>query len=164
MKPLSPYRSLPADRRVALVLHDISTNRESRDGYVRRIVARGGGFRLETVRKRTSEQLAREIVRYGLETIQDEVGLLRLLYVELEPELQIAFLDATGVKHEGAQISDELETPFADAATVRAAALALIKDHGEEARRYLRTIALYNAEAWPGLNEVLHLADGLDAP
>ena len=155
MKPVSPYRALPADKRQALVLHDISTNRDSREAYVQRIVKRGGGFRLETVRKRTNEQLAREIVRFGLETAQDEVGLLQTLYVELEPEIQIAFLEATRVPHEGANIAEELETPFADAETVRAAARALIESHGDAARHYLRTIALYNSAAWPGLGEEL---------
>lgn len=155
MKATSPYRSLPADKRVALVLHDITTNRDSREAYVQRIVKRGGGFRLETIRKRPPEQLAREIVRFGLETAQDEVGLLQTLYVELEPELQIAFLEATGVKHEGANIAEDLETPFADAETVRTAALTLLSTYGDEGRRYLRTIALYNSAAWPGLDTVL---------
>jgi hypothetical protein len=84
----SPYRSLPVARRIGLLVHDISTNRESRDGYIRRIVARGGGFRAEKLRAWPPQQLAREIVRHGLETLQDEVGLLQTLYVELEPGLQ----------------------------------------------------------------------------
>jgi hypothetical protein len=159
MKSVSPYRSLPAEKRVALVMHDISTNRDSREAYVQRIVKRGGGFRPETVRKRSNEQLAREIVRFALETVQDEVGLLQTLYVELEPELQVAFLESTGVRHEGAIIAEELEIPFADAETVRTAALALLASHGDDARRYLRTIALYNSEAWPGLDGVLAEAE-----
>jgi len=155
VRPLSPYRALPAEKRVALVTHDISSSPASRERYVRLIVARGGGFRLETVRKRSIEQLAREIVRFGLETSADEVGLLQTLYVELEPALQIAFLDAAGVRREGAIIADDLETPFADAATVRQAGLALVAEYGDNARAYLRTIAVYNGEAWPGLGGVV---------
>ena len=155
MRPLSPYRALPAEKRIALVAHDISSSPASRERYVRLIVARGGGFRLETVRKRSIEQLAREVVRFGLETSADEVGLLQTLYVELEPALQIAFLDAAGVRREGAVIAEELETPFADAARVRQAALALVAEYGDDARAYLRTIAVYNGEAWPGLGGVV---------
>ena len=81
--------------------------------------------------------------------------LLQLLYVELEPALQVAFLVAAGVPHEHAQIPEELQTPFAQRSQVREAALALVRDFGDEARRYLRTIALYNPDAWPGLDSVL---------
>ena len=63
MRPQSPYRALPAEKRVAVVTHDISSDPASRERYVRLIVARGGGFRLATVRKRGIEQLAKEIVR-----------------------------------------------------------------------------------------------------
>ncbi len=155
MPPVSPYRSLPADRKLALVTHDVTANRQSRDGYIQRIVARGGGFRRETLRKWTPAQLAREVVRANLETPHDELGLLQTLYVELEPAIQIAFLEATGVAHQGANIPDDLKPPFADAATVRKAALALVEAHGDDARRYLMTIARYNGEAWPGIGAVL---------
>lgn len=155
MKPVSPYRSLPADRRLDLVTHLLATDREARESFVRRIAARPGGFRLETVRKRTHAQLANDIVRFGMENALDEARLLQLLYVELEPGLQMAFLDAAGVAHEQGVIPEELQPPFADVARVRSAALALLGVHGEDARRYLKTILLYNAVAWPGLAELL---------
>ena len=155
MAQLSPYRSLPTARRVGLVTHDISASRESRDGYIRRIVARGGGFRAEKLREWPPQQLAREIVRFGMETLQDELGLLQTLYVELEPGLQIAFLELAGVPHDGAKIPDDLKNPYANAATVRRAALALLEQFGDDARHYLQTIALYNPDAWPGLALVL---------
>ncbi len=155
MPPVSPYRSLPADRRLALLTHDLTANRASRDAYIQRIVARGGGFRKETLRKWPPAQLAREIVRANMETPHDELGLLQTLYVELEPTIQIAFLESAGVAHNGANIPEDLKPPFADAATVRKAALALVESHGDDARRYLQTIALYNGEAWPEINTVL---------
>ena len=155
MAQLSPYRSLPAARRIGLVTHDISTSRESRDGYIRKLVARGGGFRAEKLREWPPQQLAREIVRFGLETLQDELGLLQTLYVELEPGLQIAFLELAGVPHDGAMIPDDLKNPYADVAAVRKAALALLDQFGDDARHYLQTIALYNPDAWPGLSVVL---------
>ena len=151
----SPYRSLSADRRVALVTHDISRNRDSRDGYIRSIVSRGGGFRPEKLRKWPAEQLAREVVRYSLETPHDELGLLIALYLEVEPAIQIAFLDAAGVPHENGSIAESLPTPYTDADTVRSAAERLITQHGDEARHYLATIAFYNGEAWPGLGEMV---------
>ena len=149
----SPYRTLPAPRRLALVSHDISTSSEARDTYVRAIAARGGGFRPEKLRKWPADQLAREVVRHNLETAHDELRLMVTLYVELEPARQIEFLDATGVRRDGASIPEDLEPPFADATRIRSAAEALIATHGDEARRYLRTIARYNEAAWPDLAE-----------
>jgi hypothetical protein len=149
----SPYRTLPVDRRIALVTHDIASNRDSRNGYIGQIVARGGGFRPEKLRKWPPEQLAREVVRHNLETPHDELGLMIALYVELEPAIQIAFLDAAGVAHDKGSIAPELEPPFADAAAVNAAARGLVDQFGDDARRYLRTIALYNGDGWPGLGD-----------
>jgi hypothetical protein len=154
----SPYRSLPPARRVALLTHEMQHSRESRNSYIQRMVSGGGGFRPETLKKWPPEQLAREIVRRGLETPHDEAALLQLLYVELEPQLQIDFLDGAGVRHEKGVIPEDLPAPCADAATVRRSAEALIAKHGDEARTYLKTIALYNGDAWPGLAEMLELA------
>ena len=153
MATLSPYRTLPAERRLALVVHEISSNRQSRDGYIARIVSRGGGFRPEKLRKWPAEQLAREVVRHNLESFQDELSLMVLLYVELEPEIQIAFLDALGVPHEKGSIPESLTPPFAEAPKIREAADGIAARFGDDGRRYLRTIALYNGEAWPGLGD-----------
>ena len=155
MANVSPYRTLGAPQRLALVTHDIAGSREARDSYVRVMVARGGGFRPEKLRKWPADQLAREVVRHNLETPHDELRLMVNLYVELEPALQIQFLDATGVRRDGASIPEDLEPPFAEASRIRAAAEALIAGHGDDARRYLRTIAMYNGEAWPGLAEMM---------
>jgi hypothetical protein len=155
MANASPYRTLSASQRMTLVAHDITASREARDGYVRAIVTRGGGFRPEKLRKWPAEQLAREVVRYNLETPHDELRLMVILYVELEPALQIEFLDATGVKRDGASIPEDTEPPFADAPRVKSAAESLLAKHGEDGRRYLRTIAIYNGEAWPGLLELV---------
>lgn len=151
----SPYRTLAAPRRLALLTYDVSASREARDGYIRAIVARGGGFRPEKLRKWPADQLAREVLRHNLETPQDEFRLLVILYVELEPEIQITFLDALGVPHERGSIPEGLEPPFADAAVIRAMAPRLIEAFGDDARRYLRTIAMYNGEAWPGLADLM---------
>ena len=58
---------------------------------------------------------------------QDELDLLHLLYVELEPAIQITFLDAAGVAHEKGVMPEQLEPPFADEAAVR---LAAARGHG----------------------------------
>ena len=151
----SPYRTLPVEKRTALVMNDLRTSKDARDNYIMRLVSKGGGFRPETVRKWKIEQLAAEIVRRKLETLQDEVGMLQTLYVELEPSIQSDFLDAAGVRHDNGQIPEDLTVPFADESAVRRAALLLREKHGEDGERYLRTIALYNGEAWPGLAEMV---------
>lgn len=158
MAQLSPYRALPTDTRLRLVVHELGHDRDAKASYIQSMVQRGGGFRPETLRKWPADQLAREIVRRNLETFGDELRLLQLLYVELEPGLQIAFLDGCGVKHENGSIVDETDGALAEEAAVRSAATALLAAHGEAARHYLRTIAAYNGEAWPGLRELV-LAD-----
>lgn len=155
MAQLSPYRSLPVDTRRRLINHELVNDRDARASYIHTMVQKGGGFRPETLRKWPVDQLAREIVRRNLETFGDELRLLQLLYVELEPELQIAFLDGCGVAHEAGSITDERDGALADADAVARSAESLIAAHGDRARHYLFTIATYNAEAWPGLGEML---------
>jgi hypothetical protein len=151
----TPYRSLPAERRVALVSHAIKSSREMRALYVQRLVARGGGFRAVTLQSWPPERLAGEVVRRNAETPQDELDLLHLLYVEIEPAVQTTFLDTAGVRHEGGRMAEELEAPYADADAVRRATAAVRERHGEEGERYLRTLARYAADAWPGIEELV---------
>lgn len=147
----SPYRSLPPARRVALVTHSVAAGRDSRARWVQRLVARGGGFRAVTLQAWPPDRLAREVVRAGAESAQDELDLLQLLYVDLEPAVQSTFLDAAGVKHDGGRMDEALEPPYADADGVRRGAAAVRAEHGEEGERYLRTLARYSPDAWPGV-------------
>ncbi len=120
MATLSPYRTLPVERRLSLVTHDITNNRPSRDGYIARIVSRGGGFRPEKLRKWPPDQLAREVVRHGLETFHDELSLMVLLYVGPRTgDADRVFLDSIGVAHKNGAIPEGLEPPFADPPTNR---------------------------------------------
>ena len=156
----SPYRSLPSERRVALVTHVIKSSREARALYVQRMVARGGGFRAVTLQSWPADKLAREIVRMKAETPQDELDLLQLLYVDLEPGIQATFLDAAGVAHEGGRMAEELEPPYCDADAVRRGAAAVREQHGEDGMRYLRTLARYNREGWPEIESVVAVLEG----
>lgn len=151
MSPTSPYRSLPPARRVALLTHALTTSREARALYVQRLVVRGGGFRAVTLQSWPADRLAREVVRLNAETAHDELDLLQLLYVTLEPAVQITFLDAAGVAHERGVIPELLEPPYADAEAVRRAADAVVQAHGTDGVRYLRTLARYSPDAWPGV-------------
>jgi hypothetical protein len=117
--------------------------------YVQRLVARGGGFRPVTVAAWPPDRLAKEVVRLTAETPQDELELLQLLYVELEPAIQSTFLDAAGVAHESGRMAEELEPPYADADAVRRAAAAVRAAHGDDGERYLRTLARYSRDGWP---------------
>src|SRR3954470_14039430 len=125
----SPYRSLPADRRVALVTHAIKASREGRATFVQRLVTRGG-FRTATLLQWPAEKLAGEIVRTKAESSNDELDLLHLLFVQLEPAVQITFLDAAGVKHDNGNIAEDLTSPYADAAGVARGVSQVHTKHG----------------------------------
>ncbi|MEP6690582.1 MAG: hypothetical protein ABJD07_05460 [Gemmatimonadaceae bacterium] len=133
----------------------MTAHRELRAVYAQRLVARGGGFRAVTLQSWPVERLAKEIVRMKAESAQDELDLLHLLYVELEPAIQITFLDAAGVPHEDGKIAEETEPSFADEAAVARAVGVVIAQHGDEARHYLDTIARYNLASWPGLDRMI---------
>ena len=155
MPNLSPYRSLPVERRIALLLHAITVSREARALYTQRLISRGGGFRAVTLNSWPAEKLAREIVRMKAEQQQDELDLLHLLYVELEPAIQIDFLDTARVAHERGVMPEKLEPPFADEAAVRLAAAKVMEQHGADGARYLQTLARYSSPGWPGIVEVV---------
>lgn len=147
----SPYRTLPAARRLALVTHALASRREARAAYVQRLVARGGGFRAVTLQGWPAERLAREVVRLNAESAHDELDLLHLLYVELEPAIQSTFLDEAGVRHANGVMDEALEPPYAAADAVARGAAAVRAAHGADGVRYLRTLARYSPDAWPGV-------------
>jgi hypothetical protein len=154
-KPVSPYRSLPPARRLELVTHFIKSSPQARELYVQRMASRPGGFRVVTLRSWSPDRLAAEVVRQNAQTAQDELDLLHLLYVELDPSIQITFLDAAGVAHENGVMPEDLEIPYADEASVVRAAAAVRERHGEDGERYLRTLARYSPAAWPGIDRVV---------
>jgi hypothetical protein len=45
--------------------------------------------------------------------------------------------------------------PYADADGVRRGAAAVREKHGTDGEHYLRTIARYSREAWPGIEDVV---------
>src|SRR4051812_21398235 len=113
MANLSPYRTLPAEKRVQLVTHVIKSSKEGRAIMVTRMMSRGG-FRPATLQSWPAEKLAAEVVRMKAESSNDELDLLHLLYVELEPAIQSTFLDAAGVRHDNGKIPEDLASPYAD--------------------------------------------------
>ncbi|HUQ47139.1 MAG TPA: hypothetical protein VM053_02720 [Gemmatimonadaceae bacterium] len=155
MSKLSPYRSLPPERRLALVTHVMKASREGRDTFIQRLVERGGGFRAVTLRTWPIDKLAKEIVRMKAESANDELDLLQLMYVDLEPGIQTTFLDAAGVKHENGKMPDDLEPPYADKAGVEKGVAAVREKHGDDGEHYLRTIAKYSHDGWPGIGELV---------
>ena len=154
-KPLSPYRSLPPARRLELVTHFIKSSPQARELYVQRMASRPGGFRVVTLRSWSADRLAAEVVRLNAQNATDELDLLHLLYVELDPSVQITFLAAEGVPHEHGVMPDGLEAPYADESAVVRAAAAVRKAHGEDGERYLRTLARYSPAAWPGVDRIV---------
>jgi hypothetical protein len=161
MPPLSPYRTLPVERRVALVTYELKTQRDSRPIFIQRLCSRGGGFRPASFQNWSAERLAAEVVRLKVESAQDELGLMQTLYVDLEPAIQTTFLDAAGVKHENGRMDEDVESPYCSAEAVATAAAATISAHGDEGERYLRTIHRYAAESWPGIDAIIA---GLEPP
>ncbi len=155
MSKTSLYRALPATRRTALVLHAITNHKGARALYASRLVSRGGGFRAATLMTWPADRLAKEIVRLNAESAQDELELLQLLYVDMEPAIQITFLDAAGVAHENGVIPEGLEPPYASEDKVAAGAAAVLSAHGDEGLHYLRVLVRYNLVAWPGLDRAI---------
>jgi len=156
MAKFSPYRALSAEKRLALVTHKLKSGREAHALYVQRLIARkAGGFRAVTIQAWPVEQLAREVVRTRAESADDELDLLHLLYVQLEPAIQITFLEAAGVAHENGSIAEDLEAPYADAAGVERGVAAVRAAHGDDGEHYLRTLARYNRPAWPGIEALV---------
>jgi hypothetical protein len=151
----SPYRSLPSAERLALVRHAITAHKEARVKFAQRIVARGGGFRAAAVMAWPADRLASEVVRLGAESSADELELLQLLYVDLQPAIQISFLAAAGVSHEAGVIPESLDPPYASADAVQAGVAAVRAAHGEDGERYLRALVRYNAGAWPGIETLV---------
>ena len=158
-KSPTPYRALTTERRLLLVTSALAKHKGARTLYAQRLAAKGGGFRAATLLSWPVDKLAREFVRLNAQTPQDELELLQLLYVDLEPHIQIAFLDAAGVKHEAGVIAEELEPPYANAESVARGAAAVLTQHGDEARHYLRTLVVYNLPSWPGLDTELAKAE-----
>jgi hypothetical protein len=154
MRNPSPYRSLPAEKRVALVKHMIASGKEGRALYIQRLAARNG-FRPVTLQQWPPDKLAREVVRTRAETNDDELSLLHLLYVELEPAIQSTFLDAAGVAHENGVMADDLEAPYANEDAVKRGVAAVRAQHGDDGERYLRTLARYSADGWPGITTLI---------
>jgi hypothetical protein len=97
------------------------------------------------------ERLAGEVVRRNAEQAADELELLQLLYVELEPAIQITFLESAGVRHDHGVIEDSLQPPFANADAVARAVSAVRAAHGDDGERYLRALVKYSADVWPGI-------------
>ena len=152
MSKSSLYRALPAARRIALVQHAVTNFKGTRAMYAQRLVAKGGGFRAATLITWSAERLAKEVVRLNAENATDELELLQLLYVDLEPAIQIAFLEATGVAHENGVIAESAELPYANAERVASAAAAVMAQYGDDGKHYLRVLVRYNLAAWPGLD------------
>ena len=140
---------------MALVTHLITTRQDMRARFIARIVERGGGFRAATLAGWPIQKLASEVVRLNAQSKDDEMDLLQALYLEVEPGIQISFLDAAGVAHENGVIAETLEPPYTNEAAVAKAAASLRAKYGEDGVHYLRTIARYNGAAWPGIDALI---------
>ena len=155
MSKSSLYRALSIPRRVALVQHAVTNFKGTKAMYAQRLVAKGGGFRAATLVTWPADRLAKEVVRLNAETAQDELELLQLLYVDLEPTIQIAFLEAAGVAHEKGVIAEGVEPPYASADAVARAAALVREQHGDDGLHYLNVLVRYNLAAWPGLDALI---------
>jgi hypothetical protein len=151
----SPFKSLTSERRLELIQQALARHKGAKALYAQRLAAKGGGFRAATLLTWSAEKLAKECLRLGALTPQDELELLQMLYVDMEPQYQITFLDACGVKHENGVMPEDLEAPYAPADKVKPAAEAVLAAHGDAGRHYLRTLVVYNLVGWPGLDEVV---------
>lgn len=156
----SLYRSLPVEQRQSLLERLIKADKANRALFVARLASLPGGFRPVTLQSWPADKLAKEVIRRNAERPEDEMDLLRALYIEVQPEVQIAFLDTAGVKRDGANIHESVEPPYCDAESVKRAAALVQEEFGDLGRHYLRTIAKYNNEGWPGIDEIVAALPG----
>jgi hypothetical protein len=157
MATLTPWRALPAERRIAVIMASAKQHKEVRTALAARIAQKGGGFRATTLMTWSPEKLAKEVVRLNALQPQDELDMLLHLYVELEPAIQIAFLDAAGVAHKDGHISEDSAPPYGDDANTANAVQAVRAQFGEACEHYLMTITTYNAASWPGIEQLVVL-------
>ena len=61
----------------------------------------------------------------------------------------------TAVEQPLLYMPDDLEAPYTDAESVARAAGVVRAQFGEEGERYLRTLARYNPEGWPGITALV---------
>ncbi len=153
MANTTPYRTLSLEKRTALVKHMITSSKEGRTLFLARLASKTG-FRPVTLQSWSADKLAGEVIRTRAETGDDELNLLHLLYVELEPAIQSTFLDAAGVRHENGAMPDDLEPPYANEEGVKRGVEAVRTQHGEDGERYLQTLARYSADGWPGIRNL----------
>jgi hypothetical protein len=89
----SPFKSLSAERRLWLVQQALARHKGARAIYAQRLAAKGGGFRAVTLTTWPPEKLAKECLRLNALAAQDELELLQMLYVDIEPQYQVTFLE-----------------------------------------------------------------------
>jgi hypothetical protein len=155
MATLTPWRALPAERRIAVIMAAAKQHKDVRAALAARIAQKGGGFRAVTLMTWSPEKLAKEVVRLNALQPQDELDMLLHLYVELEPAIQITFLDAAGVPHTDGHIAEEATPPFGDEATTTKAVETVRAQFGDACEHYLLTITTYNKESWPGIERLV---------
>jgi hypothetical protein len=134
--------SLPPERFAALYAALPPEARQALDAPVARVL----NSRVPSVR-RMPEALKVKALRAWLTREKDEAlagEMLRAYFLGPRKPLVLAFLEATGVKHEDGQVTDESEP---DAARVPEAVQALLAAHERaDVALYLRVAALQ----WPG--------------
>ena len=155
MANTTPYRTLSLEKRTALVKHMITSSKEGRTLFLARLASKTG-FRPVTLQSWSADKLASEVIRTRAETGDDELNLLHLLYVDLEPAIQSTFLDAAGVRHENGAMPDDLGA----AVCKNEEGVKRRRGGGADAtrrgwlERYLQTLARYSADGWPGIRNL----------
>jgi hypothetical protein len=143
--------TIQKDTREAFVtaLHQIGAQRKLRPQY----------FQTKS-RPEQAQWLAGYLTWRGFDSISEQM--LQLWLLKAKVGMLTAFLDATGIKHDGkGQVEDELPDDL-DADKVNAGIDAMLKDNsGKEVAIYLTLFQKQKEGGWPAITEALEKREEL---
>ena len=155
LSPGTLWKALSVEERVAGLLSALNDKHEPwlKEYLAQAVLGQLHGFRLGTLLRWTSEQLAKKAAYLPLDRVQILRAALIALHLPGRAWLQAAFFDELPLAHEGGFLKDSLPEPVAPPENVRLAAQRLLDLYpGDQALTYLLAIRAVFPRSWPGLD------------
>lgn len=155
LTPSALWRALSKEERAAALVAALNDKHLPwlREYLAQELVRRLRGFRLATVLRWSSEELARAAAKQPVE----RVGILRqalvALHLPARSFLQAAFFDQLGIPHDEGILTGELPEPVGPAEQVWEAAQRLVERYpGDRALTYLLAVRSLFPDSWSALD------------